>query len=85
MTINSIELFAGAGGLALGFSGHDVIHEAVVEWNTHACNTIRLNKKENVDPVAHLHIPDQTGHPFHVKLDTDSTANWIPVPAQTGH
>ena len=58
MTINSIELFAGAGGLALGFSGHDVIHEAVVEWNTHACNTIRLNKKENVDPVAHW--PDVT-------------------------
>lgn len=58
MTINSIELFAGAGGLALGFSGHDVIHEAVVEWNTHACNTLRLNKKENVDPVAHW--PDVT-------------------------
>ena len=58
MTINSIELFAGAGGLALGFSGHDVIHEAVVEWNTHACNTIRLNKKENIDPVAHW--PDVT-------------------------
>jgi DNA (cytosine-5)-methyltransferase 1 len=53
MTINSIELFAGAGGLALGFSGHDVTHKAVVEWNTHACNTIRLNKKENVDPVVH--------------------------------
>jgi DNA (cytosine-5)-methyltransferase 1 len=58
MTINSIELFAGAGGLALGFSGHDVIHKAVVEWNTHACNTIRLNKKENVYPVAHW--PDVT-------------------------
>ncbi|WP_198117714.1 DNA cytosine methyltransferase [Massilia rhizosphaerae] len=58
MTINSIELFAGAGGLALGFSGHDVTHKAVVEWNTHACNTIRLNKKENVKPVAHW--PDVT-------------------------
>jgi DNA (cytosine-5)-methyltransferase 1 len=58
MTINSIELFAGAGGLALGFSGHDVIHKAVVEWNMHACNTIRVNKKENVDPVAHW--PDVT-------------------------
>ncbi|MBD8532099.1 DNA cytosine methyltransferase [Massilia sp. CFBP 13647] len=51
--MNSIELFAGAGGLALGFSSHDVIHKAIVEWNTHACNTIRLNKAENVDPVAH--------------------------------
>jgi len=58
MTINSIELFAGAGGLALGFSGQDVIHKAVVEWNTHACNTIRLNKKEKVAPVTHW--PDVT-------------------------
>ena len=58
MTINSIELFAGAGGLALGFSGHDVTHKAVVEWNTHACNTIRWNKKENVEPIAHW--PDVT-------------------------
>lgn len=53
MPINSIELFAGAGGLALGFSKHNVVPQAVVEWNTHACNTIRLNKAENVEPVAH--------------------------------
>ena len=32
-----------------------------------------------------LRIPDETGHRFQVKVDTDSTANWTPVPAQTGH
>lgn len=54
MTINSIELFAGAGGLALGFSSqNDLIHRAVVEWNSHACNTIRTNKTANVAPIAH--------------------------------
>lgn len=53
MTINSIELFAGAGGLALGFSSQNVVHQAVVEWNKHACNTIRINKHKNVMPVAH--------------------------------
>jgi DNA (cytosine-5)-methyltransferase 1 len=54
MTINSIELFAGAGGLALGFSSqNDITHRAVVEWNQHACNTIRINKAENVDPISH--------------------------------
>lgn len=58
MTINSIELFAGAGGLALGFSSQEVAHQAVVEWNTHACNTIRFNKESNVAPVAHW--PDVT-------------------------
>jgi hypothetical protein len=35
--------------------------------------------------AAKMRIPDQTGHPFHVKPDTDSTANWTPIPAQTGH
>lgn len=56
--LESIELFAGAGGLALGFSGNDVQHRAVVEWNTHACNTIRHNKLHKVDPISHW--PDVT-------------------------
>ncbi|SFV15418.1 DNA cytosine methyltransferase [Pseudoduganella namucuonensis] len=58
MPLQSIELFAGAGGLALGFSGHGVTHRAVVEWNPHACQTIRNNKRENVAPVSHW--PDVT-------------------------
>ncbi|SFM80289.1 DNA cytosine methyltransferase [Rugamonas rubra] len=56
--LESIELFAGAGGLALGFSGNDVRHRAVVEWNSHACNTIRNNKRNNVAPISHW--PDVT-------------------------
>ena len=32
-----------------------------------------------------LRIPEETGHRFHVKVDTDSTANWTPIPGQTGH
>lgn len=54
----SIELFAGAGGLALGFSEHGVAHRAVVEWNAHACNTIRHNKLHKVEPISHW--PDVT-------------------------
>ena len=27
----------------------------------------------------------ETGRSFHGKADGDSTANWTPVPAQTGH
>jgi len=42
-----------------------------------------------VDEVHHLlagmRFPRQTGHPFHGKLDTDSTAIWTAIPAQTGH
>jgi DNA (cytosine-5)-methyltransferase 1 len=58
MPLQSIELFAGAGGLALGFSQHGVVHRAVVEWNSHACQTIRNNKRHGVAPVAHW--PDVT-------------------------
>lgn len=58
MALESIELFAGAGGLALGFAGQDVAHRAVVEWNTHACDTLRNNKRLRVAPV--VHWPDVT-------------------------
>lgn len=51
--LQSIELFAGAGGLGLGFSLNDVGHKAVVEWDRYACDTLRNNKRYGVDPVAH--------------------------------
>ena len=51
--LQSIELFAGAGGLGLGFSLNDVGHKAVVEWDRSACNTLRNNKRNGVEPVAH--------------------------------
>jgi DNA (cytosine-5)-methyltransferase 1 len=51
--IESIELFAGAGGLGLGFSQSGVRHRAVVEWDRYACDTIRKNRAEGVPPVAH--------------------------------
>ena len=51
--LQAIELFAGAGGLGLGFSFNDVDHKAVVEWNHHACETLRLNKSKGVEPVSH--------------------------------
>jgi len=51
--LESIELFAGAGWLALGFSCYDMRHRAVVEWNTHDCNTIRgVRVRERAGPHA---------------------------------
>lgn len=52
-TITGIELFAGAGGLGMGFSNAGVDHSAVVEWNAHACQTLRDNKQAGVPPLAH--------------------------------
>lgn len=42
-TINSIELFSGAGGLAKGLELAGAHHKAFVEWNTDACKTLRVN------------------------------------------
>lgn len=51
--LQSIELFAGAGGFELGFSLNDVGHKAVVELDRYACDTLRNNKRNGVEPVAH--------------------------------
>ena len=49
--MRSVEIFVGAGGLAMGVSQAGFGHEAVVEWNKDACNTIRENQKRKVAPV----------------------------------
>ncbi len=41
--LSSLELFSGAGGLALGMSQTGIQHEALVEWNKEAFNTLRHN------------------------------------------
>ena len=46
--MRSIELFAGAGGLALGITKAGFAHEAVVEWDKNACRTIRENNRKGV-------------------------------------
>jgi DNA (cytosine-5)-methyltransferase 1 len=50
--MRSIELFAGAGGLALGTSYAGFEHEAVLEWDEDACNTIRENQRRGMKPPA---------------------------------
>lgn len=42
--MSSIELFAGAGGLAMGVARAGFQHTAIVEWDHNACQTIRANK-----------------------------------------
>lgn len=45
-TLNSVELFSGAGGLALGLEQSGWNHLALVERNPDACATISLNKAQ---------------------------------------
>ncbi|MBU1695239.1 MAG: DNA cytosine methyltransferase [Verrucomicrobia bacterium] len=42
--LKSVELFTGAGGLALGLEKTGWHHEALIERNEHACSTIHMNK-----------------------------------------
>ncbi len=42
--LSSIELFTGAGGLALGLEQSGWHHTALIERNEHACSTIELNE-----------------------------------------
>ncbi len=45
MSLSSIELFAGAGGLAMGVSLAGFRSQSVVEWDKWACDTIRQNQQ----------------------------------------
>lgn len=52
MALTSIELFAGAGGLAMGVSMAGFQSKAVVEWDRWACDTIRQNQQRGHPLVA---------------------------------
>ncbi|MCY4011365.1 MAG: DNA cytosine methyltransferase [Gammaproteobacteria bacterium] len=47
--MNSIELFVGAGGLALGTARAGFRHLAVLDSDANACRTLRRNKAQGVD------------------------------------
>ncbi|MFZ5897608.1 MAG: DNA cytosine methyltransferase [Bacillota bacterium] len=49
--MRSIELFSGAGGLALGTAYAGFRHEAVLEWDKNACETLMTNKQRGIEPV----------------------------------
>lgn len=52
--MKSVELFAGAGGLAMGISLAGFESLAVVEWDKRACETIRENQKRGYPLVRDL-------------------------------
>lgn len=58
--MRSVELFAGAGGLAMGCEIAGFEHLAVVEWDKWACDTVRENQKRGYPLLAswNLHEGD---------------------------
>jgi DNA (cytosine-5)-methyltransferase 1 len=49
--MRSVELFAGAGGLAIGMSNAGFNHAAVIEWDHDACETFRENQRDDFQSV----------------------------------
>lgn len=47
----SVELFAGAGGLAIGMAKAGFHHVAVIEWNSNACETFRENQRHHTNLI----------------------------------
>ncbi len=45
-SLTSIDLFAGAGGTALGLEHAGIRHLALNEWDKHAAATLRLNRPD---------------------------------------
>ncbi|NCC36668.1 MAG: DNA (cytosine-5-)-methyltransferase, partial [Chloroflexia bacterium] len=54
--MRSVELFAGAGGLALGVHKAGFVHEMVIERDKDTCITISENKKRGLTPVVNWKI-----------------------------
>ncbi len=52
--LQSIELFAGGGGMALGLHAAGFEHSQLVEWDPRACDTLRLNGATSVPHTGQL-------------------------------
>jgi len=79
--LRSVELFAGAGGLALGVSQAGFRHEAVVELDHDACETIRANQRIKLKHVRDWKLEEANVRTFDfsaVPEDIDLLAAGVP-------
>lgn len=72
--MNSLELFAGAGGLALGIKAAGFKHLAVIERDTAACDAIRENSRDRKRaayrwPVIESDVRNVDFNPYREKVD----------------
>ena len=70
-SFKSIELFAGAGGLALGTARAGFEHVAVLERDPNACQTLRRNRADAVDHVREWEIVEGDVHEYDYRPHRD--------------
>lgn len=75
MELTSVEICTGAGGQALGLERAGFGHNAVVEIDPHACQTLRFNRSEWNVIEADLHGWDPAGYE-----GVDLLAGGVPCP-----
>lgn len=75
MELTSVEICTGAGGQALGLEKAGFTHTAVVEIDSHACQTLRYNRSEWNVIEADLHGWDPSGYE-----GVDLLAGGVPCP-----
>lgn len=63
MPLTSVELFSGAGGLALGVAQAGFSHRLLLEYNRHACATLRANRG-SFGPECEIHEGDIKSYDF---------------------
>lgn len=73
--INSIELFTGAGGLAMGMQKAGCHHRALIEWDKDSCDTLRGNIASGYAPLkdwnviqSDVRLIDYTGFASSIQL-----------------
>nr|WP_297458845.1 DNA cytosine methyltransferase [uncultured Halomonas sp.] len=70
--MHSVELFAGAGGLAIGMANAGFQHAAVIEWDHNACETFRENQRHHAHAVEGWPVHETDARCFDFKaLPTD--------------
>jgi len=62
--MRSVELFAGAGGLAIGMANAGFQHAAVIEWNHYACETFRENQRHHAHAVEGWPVHEEDARHF---------------------
>jgi DNA (cytosine-5)-methyltransferase 1 len=78
---SSVELFSGAGGLALGLAAAGFHHEVLVEWNSNAYQTLLHNKRADFQPVKSWNIVQADARNFEfssIEKDIDLVAGGPP-------